>query len=82
MSGHDNYYQRAKVATDSLREFCWKKEGTCKQCRKRSVKISINELCQNCATENMANSAKQLHEKKGRYFNKWKQNLIKAAREA
>lgn len=82
MTEDDNFYNRAKRATDLLDNICWNIKGTCKQCRKRNVDVSNQELCKECATENMAESAKQLHEKKGRYFNKWKQNIIKAARAA
>ena len=80
MTDDTDFHANADKATRILDKYCWNKNGTCKQCKKRNVEISNQEICRICATQNMADAAKQLHEKKGKYFNRWKRGILKSVK--
>jgi len=48
----------------------------CVQCGKLEFLNKSTNLCVTCAVKRSAENARQLRERKGPYFDKWKKNLI------
>ena len=47
-----------------------RKKGLCKDCGK-DRQLSLKNLCIDCGTKRALLSARQMHEKKGYYYDRW-----------
>lgn len=59
-----------------------KKVYYCKMCGKRLEHRTKSGLCRECAMKKDLEVIKQLHEKKGFYYEKWKQRIVEGIRKA
>lgn len=55
-----------------------KKVYFCKQCGAKMYKKTESGLCIECVLKNMKENIKQLREKKGEYYEKWRQGIMLA----
>jgi len=66
----------------------WKKEidgrvyysavGICKTCGRLTRRRSVYGNCPRCGIENVKKNIRQLKEKKGEWYEKWRKNLLRA----
>ena len=55
--------------------------GICKTCGKEKQELSTNKNCFECVGNKMRENIKQLQEKKGSHYEKWRRNIIQSALE-
>ena len=53
-----------------------KKRKTCSKCGKRVVDISRRGLCYDCSVKAIKDNVKQLKDKKGTNYEKWRKKLL------